>query len=198
MKERKYSSDDESPRVAIKGSKEGDEKRYAFLFRTISQLVCSCKFKLSGRYIADDSMFLNTTNPNILSPNEERAVDTIVSERVMTDWMIRNSPSVSTKEELCQMYAHLSWENEGVSNDLLRVIIAEVCNQDCAFTEIIKQTPLLIKIAKINDSLSPTRSSYLMSNLFEKSFVDQYTTSIKYSDSLLNLVLDIIRRNGDA
>ena len=107
VRERKYSSDDESPRVAIKGNKEGEDKRYAFLFRTISMLVCSCKFKLSGRFIADDSMFLNTTTPNILSPSEERAVDTLVTERVMTDWLIRASPNVSTREEICRMYAHL-------------------------------------------------------------------------------------------
>jgi hypothetical protein len=37
-----------------------------------------------------------------------------------------------------------------------------------------------------------------MSNLFEKSYIDHYTVSIKYADSLLNLILDIIRRNGDA
>jgi hypothetical protein len=99
-KERKYSSDDESPRVPIKGAKEGDEKRYAYLFRTISMLLCSCKFKLSGRYIAEDSMFLNTTTPNTLSPSEERSVDIICSERVITDWLILNSPNVSTREDI--------------------------------------------------------------------------------------------------
>ena len=39
---------------------------------------------------------------------------------------------------------------------------------------------------------------YLIKNLYEQTFIKAYPTYIKYSDSLLNMIMMIIRRNYDA
>ena len=196
--QQEYDDDDYSSSSMIKGSKEPDDKRFGFLLRALSSLICSCRFKLSGRYIADDSLFLNTPNPNDLPEKEDRTIQLLCSDTIINQILILSSPNISTREAISNMYAHLCWENEEASNNILQIIVAELCNQECTFIDVIKQTPLVVNIAKINDSLSPSRMTYLIQNLYEKTFVDEYRTYIKYSDSILNLVLLIIRRNYDA
>ena len=198
-KETKNSDDDDYSDLAVlRGNKEGDEKRFAYLLRTISLLVWSCKFKLSGSYIAEDSKFLIIPEPFTVSDSEERVINEICSEDMMNDLIIRSNLNISTKEDINNMYAHLCWENDDVSDRLLKLLISDIWNAESAFITIIRHTPLVVNIAKINDRLSATRMVYLIQNLFEKCFINDYKTYIKDSDSLLNMVLMIIRINYDA
>ena len=196
----KMDSDDEEPHSysIAKSQKETEEKRFLYLLRTISVLVWSCRFSLSGRFIGEDSLFLNVGEPNDIVDTEETVIQDIVSDETMNDLIIRNNMQISTREAISDMYWHLWWENEDVSDTLLRIIIAEIWSSECTFATVIKHTPLVVNISKISDSLSPKRMSYLIENLYETTFVDNYKEFIKYSDSILNLILQIIRRNYDA
>ena len=198
-KEAKKSDDDDYSDLAVlRGNKEGDDKRFAYLLRTISLLVCSCKFKLSGNFIAADSCFLNNPVPFTVPDSEERVMNELCSEDMMNDLIIRNTFNVSAKEDINTMYAHLCWENDDVSDRLLKLLVSDIWNPDSVFVTIIRHTPLIVNIAKIKDRLSETRMVYLIQNLFEKSFINDYRTYIKDSDSILNTILMIVRVNYDA
>ena len=124
-------SDDENANLAVlKGSKESDEKRFSYLLRAISTLVCSCRFKFSSRYIAENSCFLNTPEPNDLPDTETRVIELIASDTIINDLVIRSNMNVSTRTAINQMYAHLCWENEEISTALLQLLVAELCNRD--------------------------------------------------------------------
>jgi hypothetical protein len=124
----KADSDEDDYRTygVSKNNREGDEKRFAYLLRAISNLVCSCRFKISGRYIAEDSLFLNSAEPNELRSVEDRIIEEITSEEVINDLVIRSNLAVGTKEAINDMYAHLCWENEEISNRLLKILIADL------------------------------------------------------------------------
>lgn len=112
--------------------------------------------------------------------------------------VIKGVPNVSTREAIDDMYAHLSWENDDVSNNVAHILVAEVCNPESCFSEVIKQTRLAINLAKLKDRISETRMIYIIQNIFEKSFIEEYPKYIKYADSLLNMTLELIKRNYDA
>lgn len=130
--------------------------------------------------------------------SEISTIADLCSEETINELVIRSNSTFSTREYINNMYSHLCCENEVVSNKLLELVIADVCNSECTFVNVINHTPLLVNISKINDSFAPARMAFLMQNLFEKSFHEEYRTYIKYSDSILNLVLQIVRRNVHA
>jgi hypothetical protein len=130
-RERKYSDDDEMPSVAVtKGSKESDEKRFAYLVRTLSTLICACKFKNKGTYLGENSTFLNTSNPVKFPKVEEDILDLIKSDQIVENFVIKNGPNISTRESINWMYAHLCWDNEAMSDTLMKIVIQELCSKD--------------------------------------------------------------------
>lgn len=167
-KKQQSDDDDYSDLAVLRGNKEGDDKRFAYLLRTVSLLICSCKFKLSGAFIAEDSCFLNNPEPFVIPESEERVINELCSEDIMNDLLVRSSFNVSTKEDINTMYAHLCWENDDVSDRLLKLLVSDICGTESTFITIIRHTPLTVNIAKINDRLSATRMVYLIQNLFEK------------------------------
>lgn len=198
-KKKRESDEEDHPSYGItKPYKENDEKRFPFIIRTISSLICSCKFLLSGRYIAEDSLFLNVGEANNILEIEERVISLICSDEVINELVIRSNMLFSTREAVHVMYSHLMWNNLDVSNKIMEILIAEICNKESTFSDVIKQTPFLVEISKINDELSPERMEKLIKNIYEDTFMEEYKTSIKYSDSMLSLILQVIRRNYDA
>mmetsp|Transcript_37553 Transcript_37553/g.43155 ORF Transcript_37553/g.43155 Transcript_37553/m.43155 type:complete len:97 (-) Transcript_37553:182-472(-) len=96
------------------------------------------------------------------------------------------------------MYAHLCWENDDVNLRILTILIDELCNDNTTFVTVIKFTPMMEKFSQMRDRLSESRMEYLLSNLFERTFVKEYKIYIKYSDSLLNMILALVNSNYDA
>ena len=197
-KENKNSDDDSTDLAVLKGSKEGDDKRFAYLLRTVSSLVCSWRFKYLDSYIGQDSMFLNTPNPNVVPDSEEKVIEEISSDDMIKEFIIRSSLNISTKEDINCMYSHLSWENDDVTTRLLKLLISDIWNSESTFITVIKHTDLMINISRIKDKFSTARMEYLIKNLYEQTFIKAYPTYVKYSDSLLNMIMMIIRRNYDA
>jgi len=193
----KNASDDEGviEPTLLKGSKESDDKRYGYLVRTLSALVCSCKFRTTDGVIGLDSKFLNSPNPSDVPDVEERVIDDLSSVATMKSLLMMREFNVGTRESLNAMYSHLCWENEAVSNRLLKLLVAELCSDHCGFVTVIRHTPLVVTLSKISDRLAQARMIYLMQNLFEKTFASEHSTYIKYSDSLLNLVRKVASRN---
>ena len=91
-KETKNSDDDDFSDLAVlKGNIESDEKRFSYLLRTISLLVTSCKFHLSGAYIAEDSKFLTNPEPFTIPKIEERVIEELCSEDMINELLVRTS-----------------------------------------------------------------------------------------------------------
>jgi hypothetical protein len=188
----------DSSLVLQKGNRESDDKRFAYLLRFLSCIICSCKFTLSGTAVGEDSPFCNTSPANIFPDIENDALNLLTSEKVISDLIITGTPTISTREALDDMYAHLCWENDDVSNNVVQIVVADVVNVDSCFTEVIKQTRLIANIAKLKDRLSETRMKYIIKHIFVKAYIEDYHKFIKYADSLLNMTLELIKRNYDA
>lgn len=125
-KENRNSDDDSADLTVLKGAKEGDEKRFTYLLRTLSLLVCSCRFKYLDKYIAQDSMFLNSPNPNVVPESEELVIEQLGSDEMIKEFVIRSSLNISTKADINNMYAHLCWENDDVSTRLLKYLMTDI------------------------------------------------------------------------
>mmetsp|Transcript_8501 Transcript_8501/g.7520 ORF Transcript_8501/g.7520 Transcript_8501/m.7520 type:complete len:285 (+) Transcript_8501:357-1211(+) len=94
------------------------------------------------------------------------------------------------------MYSHLCHGNDIVTSDILKVIVTEICNQDATFDMVDKHINLTKSIFRT--SISEDDIKYFLRQVFEKTFIDEYTVCIKYSDSILNLILEIIKRSKNA
>jgi hypothetical protein len=195
--------DEEEVEVQVKkfskSKRETEDKRYNYLYRTIWTLVWSWKFKLSGsNYIGADSLFWNSSNPIEMDDREITVIHEIANEEMINDFLIRANHGVSTAEAISNMYAHLCWENEEVSTQLMNMIWTILWSEEATFIDVIKYTPLIVNLAKINDSFSEMRMTTIIQNLFENAFVDNFKKYVKYSDSILNTIMLVIRRNADA
>lgn len=94
------------------------------------------------------------------------------------------------------MYAHFCHNNDFFTEQILRIITADIEGSLTTFGEIIKYTPLLRNIARVE--ISKDNAIFLVESLFETSFVTAQKEYIKIADSLLNATLEVISRNADA
>ena len=119
------------------------EKRFAYVWRTISLLLTSCKFSVSGREIGEDSPFLNLDRPFLLPESEVHVYNELATEDMIKENIIDGSYNTTTNEALERMYAHLCHNNDFVATELLNVILNDIKHPQTRFDEVIKHTPLL-------------------------------------------------------
>jgi len=104
----------------LDNKRDSHEKRYAYLLRTISELICSSQFNISGRYIGEDSPFCNISPPNTFPEFEIEMIEELTSDKVIEELLVKTDFNMSTKEALDEMYAHLSHENEAVAENIAK------------------------------------------------------------------------------
>lgn len=178
--------------------RDGDspEKRHAYLWRTIALLVSNSRFNISGRYVGEDSPFCSLRSPLNFPEFENEVYNLLTTEEMMRENLLEANYNTTTKEALERMYAHLCHENDFVAEQLIKIIMTDIANERTIFDEIIKYTPLMKNIARVK--ISRSNAEYIIESLFETSFTEESSNSLKYADSLLNMILEVIRRNSDA
>ena len=172
------------------------KNKYAYLLRTISELVCSSQFYLSGRYVGGDSPFCITSPPNTFPELENKAINILTSDETISELIVKYNFNVSTREAIDEMYAHLSHGNDIVAQNIIRIISNDIWDNRTTFDEIIKYNNICKNLARIK--ISRENITTLTQYIFEDAFLEEKSSYIKYSDSILNLILDIIKRNKDA
>ena len=102
------------------------KNKYAYLLRTISELVCSSQFYLSGRYVGGDSPFCITSPPNTFPELENKAINILTSDETISELIVKYNFNVSTREAIDEMYAHLSHGNDIVAQNIIRIISNDI------------------------------------------------------------------------